>query len=139
MAVGDGAGFGDSGFPLFWSISNHHSLHRFNSIWKVFQAISLYALLWGVCAFLSGINIVPRSVVIINWLNCLFVIVGVRMMARWVLTVRVPGLLNDENGNRKNVLIYGAGAAGMQLAISTSYSQEMRPVGFLDDQPSLRR
>ncbi|NKB78195.1 MAG: NAD-dependent epimerase/dehydratase family protein [Gammaproteobacteria bacterium] len=123
--------------PAFLYFSLYQTIIRyigFNSLWKVFQAISLYALLWGVCAFLSGIQIVPRSVVMINWLSCLLLVGGARMMARWLLTVRVPGILGMEPDNRKNVLIYGAGVAGMQLAISMSYSREMRPVAFLDDE-----
>ncbi|NKB63386.1 MAG: NAD-dependent epimerase/dehydratase family protein [Gammaproteobacteria bacterium] len=127
--------------PVFLYFSLYQTIIRyigFVSLWKVFQAISLYSLIWGVCAFLSGIQIVPRSVVMINWLTCLLLVGGARMMARWLLTVRVPGILGMEPDNRKNVLIYGAGAAGMQLAISMSYSREMRPVAFLDDQFTLK-
>ncbi|MBX2867756.1 MAG: polysaccharide biosynthesis protein [Acidiferrobacterales bacterium] len=126
--------------PVFIRFGLYQTIIRyigFNSLWRVFQAISLYALLWGVLAFLSGIQITPRSVVIINWLVCLLLISGARMVARWVLTAKAPGFLGAERDERKNVLIYGAGAAGMQLAISTSYSDEMRPVGFVDDDPVL--
>ena len=126
--------------PVFIRFGLYQTIIRyigFNSLWRVFQAISLYALLWGVLAFLSGIEITPRSVVIINWLVCLLLISGARMVARWVLTAKAPGFLGAERDERRNVLIYGAGAAGMQLAISTSYSNEMRPVGFIDDDPVL--
>jgi len=36
------------------------------------------------------------------------------------------------------VLIYGAGSAGHQLAVSLANSREMRAVGFLDDNPRLQ-
>ena len=124
--------------PVFIRFGLYQAVIRyigFNSLWCVFQAISLYALLWGVVAFLSGIQITPRSVVIINWLVCLLMICGVRMIARWVLTNYANGLLKIEPDCRRNVLIYGAGAAGMQLAIATSFSAELRPVGFIDDDP----
>ncbi len=126
--------------PVFIRFGLYQAVIRyigFNSLWRVFQAISLYALLWGVAAFLSGIRITPRSVVIINWLVCLLMIVGSRMIARWALTNRMPGFLGAERDQRKNVVIYGAGAAGMQLAIATSFSQDMRPVAFVDDNPLL--
>ena len=126
--------------PVFLYFGLYQTIIRyigFKSLWSVFQAISLYCLIWGVCAFLSGIHIVPRSVVIINWLSCLLMVGGARMVARWLLTTRAPGILGSEQSNKQNVLIYGAGAAGMQLAISTVYSPNMRPIGFLDDQPSL--
>ena len=122
--------------PIFIRFGLYQAVIRyigFNSLWRVFQAVSLYALIWGVVAFLSGIKITPRSVVIINWLVCLLMVVGVRMIARWVLTNSVTGLLRAVDDHRKNVVIYGAGAAGMQLAIATSFSQELRPVAFVDD------
>ena len=126
--------------PVFIHFGLYQAVIRyigFNALWRVFQAISLYALLWGVVAFLSGIKITPRSVVIINWLVCLLLICGVRMIARWVLTNYAAGFLKIESDCRKNVLIYGAGAAGMQMAIATSFSSEMRPAGFIDDDPLL--
>ncbi len=128
--------------PVFIRFGLYQAVIRyigFNSLWRVFQAISLYALLWGVAAFLSGIRTMPRSVVIINWLVCLLIIVGSRMIARWLLTNRMPGFLGAERDHARNVVIYGAGAAGMQLAIASSFSEELRPVAFVDDNPLLIR
>ncbi len=126
--------------PVFILFGLYQTVIRyigFSSLWRVFQAISLYALLWGVVTFMSGLQLTPRSVVIINWLVCLLFVAGARMMARWILTYRAPGFLGAERDIRKNVVIYGAGAAGMQLAISTSFSNDMRPVAFVDDDPLL--
>ena len=103
----------------------------------MFQAISLYALVWGVSVYLSGIETVPRSVIVINWLSCLLLVGGARMMARWLLTTSSPGLPGAASEATQNGLIYGAGEAGMQLAMATSFNQEIRPVAFLDDQASL--
>ncbi|MEM7193851.1 MAG: nucleoside-diphosphate sugar epimerase/dehydratase [Pseudomonadota bacterium] len=126
--------------PIFLQFGLYQTVIRyigFRSLWRAFEAISLYALVWGVLAFMSGIQLLPRSVVIINWLVCLFLILGVRMVARWLLTSWAPGIVGAEAEHRKNVVIYGAGAAGMQLAVSTSFSREMRPVAFIDDDPVL--
>jgi len=126
--------------PVFVQFGLYQTVIRyigFNSLWRVFQAISLYALLWGVCTFLSGYGLTPRSVVVINWLVALLFVAGARMVARYILTSRAPGFLGAERDNRKNVVIYGAGEAGMQLAIATSFSNEMRPVAFVDDDPAL--
>ena len=126
--------------PIFLQFGLYQTVIRyigFRSLWRAFQAISLYALIWGVGAFLSGIHLVPRSVVIINWLVCLFLILGARMIARWFLTSLAPGIIGAEAEHRKNVVIYGAGAAGMQLAVATSFSRELRPVAFIDDDPVL--
>ena len=126
--------------PVFVMFGLYRTVIRyigFSSLWRVFQAISLYALLWGVVTFLSGLYLTPRSVVIMNWLVCLLFVAGARMVARWILTYRAPGFLGAERDIRKNVVIYGAGAAGMQLAIATSFSKDMRPVAFVDDDPLL--
>lgn len=40
---------------------------------------------------------------------------------------------------KKSVLIYGAGATGQQLMAALQGSPDVKPVGFLDDNPALRR
>lgn len=47
--------------------------------------------------------------------------------------------LQSRRGGRKNVLIYGAGGTGQQLAAALRSSREHNPVGFIDDNPALRR
>ena len=42
-----------------------------------------------------------------------------------------------KTAGEKRVLIYGAGSAGIQLASALRISAEMRPVGFIDSDPSL--
>lgn len=46
--------------------------------------------------------------------------------------------MGDWGGARKPVAIYGAGAAGIQLATALRQAQEARPVFLVDDNPSLR-
>jgi len=58
------------------------------------------------------------------------------------VSVRVGGLhlltlLADQTGHRRPVLIYGAGAAGIQLAAALRQSHDTRAVGFVDDTPAL--
>ena len=109
-------------FGLYRSVTRYTS---FNALWTIAQAVSLYALVWGTI-FLAGHNI-PRSVVLLNWLLSVFVIVSLRMIARWLLTVR------SSDSNRKRTLIYGTGDAGMQLAGALAHSSEYRLVGFVDE------
>ena len=109
-------------FGLYRSVIRYASL---DAIWIIVQAVSLYALVWGVI-FLAGKNI-PRSVVLINWVLSILGIVSLRMGARWLLT------LSDQAFRRKRALIYGAGDAGMQLAGALSHSSEYKLVGFIDE------
>jgi FlaA1/EpsC-like NDP-sugar epimerase len=96
----------------------------------VIQAVSIYALLWGVLCFLVGIQGIPRSVILINWVLSFIVISGVRFYARNLLGAA-------ETNNKKRVLIYGAGEAGVQLVSSLTYSKEFKPLGFIDDNKAL--
>jgi len=119
-------------FGLYRTVLRYAS---FNVLWTIIQAVSLYALVWGIIGFLSGLDGIPRSVILINWIFLLLSIGGTRMFARWFLTRRL-GLKNrykiDDYSNNK-VLIYGAGEAGIQLAQALKYSFEYMPVGFIDD------
>ena len=123
-------------FGLYRSVTRYAS---FYALWTILQAVSLYALVWGVVAFMSAVDGIPRSIMIINWIFLLFAIGGTRMFARWLLTRKID-LKNSlkTDGNIKNVLIYGAGEAGIQLAAALKPSFEYSPVGFIDDLKELQ-
>lgn len=60
----------------------------------------------------------------------LFVIGSV--LARYLM-LQVVRMLYSVNAQVKKVLVYGAGTTGMQLALALRASENMRVVGFLDD------
>lgn len=118
--------------PVFIHFGLYRSIIRyigFNTLWVVVQSVSLYAILWSVLGFMTAIGVIPRSVIVINWLLSILVIGGMRMVARWLIS----GLQNTNH--TKNVLIYGSGSAGRQLAIALTQSDEYFPVAFIDDLP----
>jgi FlaA1/EpsC-like NDP-sugar epimerase len=127
--------------PVFIYFGLYRAVIRYlgmKAIWMITQAISLYAMLWAVMAFLSGVHVIPRSVTLINWFVALMLIGGSRVLARWWF------LSNDDipksrNSIKHNVVIYGAGSSGVQLANALGFSQEYRPVAFLDDDPHLQK
>ena len=92
-------------------------------------AIGLYA---AIAAFFlqSGS---PRSIPILYGASFFLLAVCVRIAA-----LRILRGLADIGSNRKPVAIYGAGAAGIQLAASLKQSRELEPVMFVDDNPSLQ-
>ncbi|MGB7318467.1 MAG: nucleoside-diphosphate sugar epimerase/dehydratase, partial [Planktotalea sp.] len=47
-------------------------------------------------------------------------------------------LMDAWSSDKTRVIIYGAGAAGIQLASALRQSRELSPVAFVDDNPSLR-
>ena len=107
----------------------------FDALWRVSKAASLYALIWGVIGLMSGVYDLPRSVILINWIQSIFAIGGLRITARWVL---YGSKFKRENNRGINVLIYGAGDAGLQLVSALMRSSQYNPVGFIDDSKELQ-
>ena len=111
----------------------------FKALWSIVQAVSLYALVWGVIGFMAAVDGIPRSVILINWVLSLLAIGGLRVVARWLFT-RDGDLKNStqSSSNSKKVLVYGAGDAGIQLVSALAHSSEYNPVGFVDDLKELQ-
>jgi len=116
----------------------------FKALWTVVQAVSLYALVWGVIGFMVAVDGIPRSVILINWMLSLLAIGGLRVVARLALSQNVEfSIFNFElnsksQSDKKRVLVYGAGDAGIQLVSALSHSSEYNPVGFIDDSNELQ-
>ena len=127
--------------PIFIRLGLYRAIVRyigFKALGTIIKAVSLYAVIWSALLFISGIAGVPRSVIFINWLAAILLIGGSRMVVRWWFAgIEITGPLHEKN--KKNIVIYGAGAAGMQLASVLVYSKEFAPVAFLDDKPELHK
>jgi len=103
----------------------------FQALWQIIKALTLYSLLIGLIVFMSDNEDIPRSVVLINWLLVLLIIIGLRMTTRWLLS-------STQFSNASNVIIYGAGSAGIQLSVALKQSQELNPIAFIDDNITLQ-
>ena len=116
----------------------------FKALWAIVRAVSLYALVWGVIGFMAAVDGIPRSVILINWVLSLLAIGGVRIFARTLLSGNSNFkwlMFNFELNSRsdkKQVLVYGAGDAGVQLVSALEHSSEYNPVGFVDDAQALQ-
>lgn len=125
--------------PVFVRMGLYRAVVRYmpeRVIWTIFQAMAIAAVLWVLVAFLSamaGRGFVPRSVPIIYWTIGTLVITSSRFAAKWLFW---PATRRGAQ-KRPPVVIYGAGEAGTQLAISLRLSHSV--VGFLDDDPNLHR
>lgn len=75
----------------------------------------------------------PRSVPIIFGTIFFVMSVGARLSALFLIN-----FVDDRTNTRTPVAIYGAGAAGIQLALALRRSREMRPIAFVDDNPALQ-
>lgn len=126
--------------PIFLRFGLYRAIIRyigFRALWAVLQAVSLYAILLGLVFLFLRAEGVPRSVVIINWLVAVLFIGGTRMVARWWLSGVVSEMFPKTANPKIRVIIYGAGSAGVQLATALAYSNEYKPVGFVDDKSEL--
>jgi len=148
------------GIPIFATFGLYQSVIRFldlKGLWSVVKAVSLYALVWGFLGFFSdsdlvkergfNIEIIPRSVTVINWLLALVVIGGLRVGGRFILSENIKfsffnyaskNKTDNLDTNKSRVLIYGAGNAGVQLSLALNNSSKLHPVGFIDDNKELQ-
>ena len=138
------------GIPVFIKLGMYQLVIRhisLKALLSLVNAVTLYALIWGLFSFLSqadfakakgfDVGIIPRSVIIINWLLAIIVICGSRVVAKFFLNYEFISKSGNFNGKNR-VLIYGAGSAGVQLSSALNNSSEFNPVGFIDDNKDLQ-
>jgi FlaA1/EpsC-like NDP-sugar epimerase len=119
------------GFRLYISITRYIGSR---TLLSTVQAVSLYAIAWGLFAYMSSIeNIpgakdIPRSIVFINWMFSIISLVGVRILASWIFSNQ-----SHKNHLKKNVIIYGAGDSGRQLSLALQISDKYSHIAFIDD------
>jgi FlaA1/EpsC-like NDP-sugar epimerase len=75
----------------------------------------------------------PRSVPIV--FGALFFVLAVSSR---ILGITLLGTLREFDTSRTPVAIYGAGSAGVQLAVALATSGHLQPVAFLDDKANLQ-
>jgi FlaA1/EpsC-like NDP-sugar epimerase len=103
------------------------------------SAVGLSALYWALLVLLSGIQGVPRTVLVLYPALASALIWGSRQAAAALLNgagVELPPRGREQE--RRPVLIYGAGSAGVQLLEALHAAGSYRPVCFIDPDPTLR-
>ena len=139
------------GIPIFVKLGIYQLVIRhidLKVLWSLVKAVTLYAIIWGLVGFFSqadfakargfDVGVIPRSVIIINWLLAIFIIGGSKLFAKFILNYKFIYKSGHLDSSKNRVLIYGAGAAGVQLASALNNSNEFNPVGFLDDNKDLQ-
>lgn len=128
--------------PIFIRMGLYRAVIRYigyKALWTAVKAITIAILVWAVCTHLLGLQlIVPRSVILIFWFISIVVIGGSRMIARWIILHKFPGGEQKAKSQSERVIIYGAGAAGRQMATALYHSKEFSAVAFIDDDERLK-
>lgn len=125
-------------FVFFWIVGVYRPVLRYTGL--EFLGTALVASLGstGLVA-LSGFLLIlaplPRSILVLDTLLTLFLMVAVRLLVRWLIYNAVTQAESDSQ--QENVVIYGAGEAGSQLAHALSSENKYKVVGFVDDNSQL--
>ena len=125
--------------PIFLALGVYRSIFRFagsGTITELARANTIYLFFMTVVFTFIGLPGVPRTIGILVPILFLLALVMSRIVVRYIIS----DLLGQRafGGETKRVLIYGAGSAGQQLAISTRHYPGMYLLGFVDDDSRLR-
>ena len=124
--------------PIFVTSGLYRAIFRYSgwpAMVAMVRAILLYGVLFSGVFTFYGVQGVPRTVGLIQPLLMLVLVGASRAVAR----IWLGGLYQNQikKASLPQVLIYGAGSAGRQLASAMANSHDLRVVGFLDDDDRL--
>ena len=124
--------------PIFVVCGLYRAIFRYSgmpAMMTMARAILFYGIFFSSIFAFVGVQGVPRTIGLIQPVS-LFLLVGA---SRAAARVWLGGLyqLEIKKSSLPQVLIYGAGSAGRQLASGMANSHEMRVLGFLDDDDRL--
>ena len=147
--------------PIFYLLGLYQSIVRYMGIKAfihIFYAVSLYMIIWTIFGYYINVD-ASRSVLIyqdngtiykvneyfsgflvlciINWLISVLLIGSSRIVARQIYWLIQDSIFHGSYV-RKNILIYGAGDAGIQLATALNFSKELNVCAFIDDNKSIQ-
>ena len=125
--------------PIYWLFGLYRTIFRFTGLSIIFTILIstlVYGLLYFLVIGVYGIYGIPRSIGVLQPMLLFFLIILSRLGIKYILSGK---LSDDKMYNKKNVLIYGAGEAGRQLAVALENSFEFKVQGFIDDNDQLHR
>ncbi len=132
--------------PLFVRIGMYRAVMRYlgnDALITIAKAVTFSSLLLALAIYWyrDAPALVPRSLVFNYWWISLMLLGGLRLLLRqYVLGDWYRGMLAAPFGRDDGlprVAIYGAGAAGNQLAVALRMGRAMRPIAFIDDDVDL--
>lgn len=123
--------------PIFWLVGLYRTIFRFSGLSIAFTVsigVLVYALLY-ICIFtLYAVDGIPRSIGILQPMLLFFGVIFSRLFVKFIL----QDINKEKKRTYKSTIIYGAGIAGRDLAISLNNSFEFRVIGFIDDDKKLQ-
>ncbi len=124
--------------PLFIFSGMYQMIFRYYG-WpmflKVIKVMSIYFIVYLTIITMIGISGIPRSLGILQPIILFFLILGSRFLGPHILDSFDKKINSFDN--KKNILIYGAGDAGRQVARILSNNSYQKVVGYVDDNHNL--
>lgn len=124
--------------PIFVINGLYRSVIRYvgeQALLAIVKSMGIATLLWTGVAFMTemrGLEGVPRSVPLLYFMLATGFVAATRFGARWLLWLPLRKRFSNEQ-----ILIYGAGQAGHQLATSLLQGDKLFPAAFVDDNPNM--
>jgi len=118
--------------PILYLFGQYSSLIRFISLKSAvssFMAITLFTLIIFLLLLVIEPPTMPLNFILIFWMTSLFLLNNTRYVIRWSLTL---------TSYKDNVLIYGAGTGGIQVASALIDSNKFQPIAIIDDNKKLQ-
>ncbi|MDH1700770.1 polysaccharide biosynthesis protein [Comamonas terrigena] len=133
--------------PLFIRFGMYRAVMRYfgnDALVTIFKAVSFSSLLlvFATSWYSNDQGTVLRAIIFNYWCLSLIMIGGLRLIMRhyflgdWFAAAPYKPFSHRDDGLIK-VAVYGAGAAGNQLVAALRMGRVMRPVAFIDDDPSI--
>jgi FlaA1/EpsC-like NDP-sugar epimerase len=124
--------------PVFWLLGLYRTIFRYSGL-SIMFSVSIALLMYGFLYFLVfgvyGVEGIPRSIGILQPMLLFFAIVSSRLFVKYIFGGNY--LFKEKSQFLRKTLVYGAGSAGRQLASALANSNELKVVGFLDDDDRL--
>jgi len=124
--------------PVFWLLGLYKTIFRYSGL-SIMFSVSIALLVYGLLYFsvfgVYGVVGIPRSIGILQPMLLFFAIVSSRLFVKYLFGGNY--LFKDKSQFLKKALVYGAGSAGRQLVSALANSNEVKVVGFLDDDDRL--
>lgn len=124
--------------PIFIRFGLYRAVIRYlpeRAIWNIINAVIIATLFWVATLFILEIlrlEPVPRSLPLLYAIIAIIIVAGSRFSAKYFLWSPMRAKYS------KQVIIYGAGAAGSQLASALLQEGSKYTVAFIDDDLSLQ-
>ena len=124
--------------PIFWLLGLYKTIFRYSGLsimFSVSTALLIYGFLYFSVFGIYGVAGIPRSIGILQPMLLFFAVVSSRLFVKYLFGGNY--LFKDKSQFFKKTLVYGAGSAGRQLVSALANSNELKVVGFLDDDDRL--